>query len=75
MNGLMHDIRIITETESVADTSLLHRLWADLPSFAFVPDKSGVTDQWLLRALDIVPAGFRDGCFGILTSGSTGEPS
>ena len=72
--GLMPDIRIIKEADAAADTGLLSKLWSNLRSFAFVLDKNGVSDQWLHQVLQIVPKRFREGCFGILTSGSTGEP-
>lgn len=70
----MAQIGIVYENGILADPGLLDRLWADLPTMFFVPDRSGISPRWLERAGRQVPGDQTVRRFGILTSGSTGEP-
>ena len=70
----MSDLKIIYEHETKADTLPLEACWSGSPTFIFIPDKSGVSSTWLDHVVELVPPEFGKDCFGILTSGSTGEP-
>ena len=70
----MAQFRIVYESEALADPDLLGRLWADSPTFFLVPDRSGIDPGWLERAGRRLPGDQTADRFGILTSGSTGEP-
>lgn len=70
----MSNLKIIYEHEITTDTFTLEACWSKPPTFILIPDKSGVSSTWLDRVVDLIPPEFSKGCFGILTSGSTGEP-
>ena len=70
----MSDLKIIYEHEAKADTRLLEACWSRSTTFIFIPDKSGVSSTWMDHIVELVPPELSRDCFGILTSGSTGEP-
>ncbi len=70
----MPKLKIIHEREIAAANIRLEVYWSDSPTFIFMPDKSGVSASWLDHAVSLIPSDYRTGCFGLLTSGSTGEP-
>ncbi len=56
------------------DLSGLSDAWLGRPSFAWISRRSGVTEQWLQRRLELLPDAHRTDRFILLTSGSTGTP-
>lgn len=70
----MSDLKIIYEHEAKADTFLIESCWSESPTFIFIPDKSGVSSTWVNHVVELIPPELSRGCFGIQTSGSTGEP-
>src|SRR6476659_9824330 len=52
----------------------LDEAWSQPATFAFVAEKSGVSDDWLQQALTQLPKPFQTDHFALLTSGSTGQP-
>lgn len=62
------------ENQVNSDLSLLENYWQASESFAFWPQKSGVSDKWRERALSGLPDRYEKGHFALLTSGSTGKP-
>ena len=52
----------------------LEELWVDPATFAFLPQRGGVPEEWAARALERIPEFLREGHFALLSSGSTGEP-
>ena len=52
----------------------LDRAWTSPESFAFLPDKSFSRLAWLKPSLEKVPKPFHQYHFGLLTSGTTGQP-
>lgn len=67
-------IRILLESEALADIASLHALWSQPSTLIFVSDKSGVRADWLKRAVSRLTPAFGEECFALLTSGSTGAP-
>jgi len=65
--------KILRESALDAGIGALEACWSGSATFVFVPDK-GVSDPWLNRAMSLIPPEFGEDCFGLLTSGSTGEP-
>jgi acyl-CoA synthetase (AMP-forming)/AMP-acid ligase II len=56
------------------DPTALDAAWAAAPTFAVLPARPPVGEDWVAAALDRLPAEARTGHFALLTSGSTGEP-
>jgi len=52
----------------------IEEAWSEKPTFVFLPRKSRVSDDWLNDQLSQVPESHANDRFGLLTSGSTGEP-
>jgi acyl-coenzyme A synthetase/AMP-(fatty) acid ligase len=52
----------------------LEERWADPQTFAFLPQRGGVPEDWAARVLERIPDSVRTGHFALLSSGSTGEP-
>ena len=48
--------------------------WADEKTFILLPEKIGVGESWLRDQLEKIPTSHSENRFGLLTSGSTGEP-
>ena len=69
----MTQYKIIRECEVTDGTAVLEECWSDSSTFLFIPDK-GVNSSWLSRVTSLIPNEYGKNCFGILTSGSTGEP-
>ncbi len=67
-------MRILYENEVLSDISILEKAWGDTPTFAFVPNKSGVESEWIENGLSALPASMHTDHFCLLTSGSTGKP-
>lgn len=63
---------LLDRGESV--TRDLEEHWGDPRTFAFLPSRGGVREDWLRRALEQIPDPLRHGHFALLSSGSTGEP-
>ncbi len=70
----MPHIKIIHEREITNRDASLETCWSGSSTFIFVPNKSGITPAWLDHAVSLIPAEYRKKCFGLLSSGSTGEP-
>jgi len=70
----MADLKIIYEHDVLADTSLLEASWLGSPTFIFIPDKRNSSSTWLDHIVESIAPEFSRDFFGILTSGSTGEP-
>lgn len=66
-------ILVVGEQELGARTTL-EALWAGEPTFILAPEKVDHDALWLASALQAVPAALSRRHFGLLTSGSTGEP-
>lgn len=52
----------------------LEERWVDPATFAFLPQRGGVPEDWAARSLERIPEALRTGHFALLSSGSTGEP-
>lgn len=65
---------ILYESEVNEEPSILREAWQNLTTFAFVPDKSGVSSDWIADALHRLPPHLKTAHFALLTSGSTGHP-
>lgn len=70
----MPDLKIIYEHDAKADTAHLEESWLGSRTFIFMPDKAGVGSEWLSHVVELIPEELSVDCFGLLTSGSTGEP-
>ena len=67
-------MRILRETSPKEDARALTEAWAAEETFAFLPAKSAVGEDWIAAALADLPAAMHTGHFALLTSGSTGQP-
>ena len=56
------------------DPSRLSTAWADSETFALLPEKLSVSDEWLEQSLALVPQELHRDHFVMLTSGTTGQP-
>ena len=65
---------IIHERDALLDPRCLHRRWLEPPTFLLVSDKNSLKLDWPDRFPRLVPAEYGQDCFGLFTSGSTGEP-
>lgn len=65
---------ILRETTSRTDALALAEAWAAPKSFAFLPAKTSVDEDWVRSCLEALPAQLAEGHFALLTSGSTGQP-
>lgn len=61
-------------SSGVANAEQLDRAWAGAATFAYLPEKSPVTDAWVDAALDALPPEMQVEHFALLTSGSRGHP-
>lgn len=68
------DIVLLREQQVVKDLGLLEEAWAGKATFVFVPEKSGVTEDWIIEKCRELPAQLLTEHFILLTSGSTGRP-
>lgn len=66
--------QVLLEAEVDRDLSLLDRAWEAPATFALSPVKGAVAPALLAEWLGRLPAGLQEGHFGLLTSGSTGQP-
>lgn len=60
--------------ETLGDSSALDAAWSDPRTFAYLPEKTDVREEWVASALAALPEELRSGHFALLTSGSTGHP-
>jgi fatty-acyl-CoA synthase len=67
-------VPILIEHHLPSDLMALDEAWSDSSTFAFLPDKSGVAEEWIREALNGLPDDLHQGHFALLTSGSTGRP-
>jgi acyl-CoA synthetase (AMP-forming)/AMP-acid ligase II len=69
-------MRIVRESQAgpAGDVPALDEAWRDPETFAFIPQRTAVSAQWVEAALATLPAGLQRGHFALLTSGSTGLP-
>jgi len=67
-------MRVLRETRPEEDVRALERAWSEPETFAFLPAKTAVSDDWVAAALDGLPEALRTHHFALLTSGSTGHP-
>lgn len=71
----MPHISIIRDSDLSVEIGRLEEHWAVSSTFVLIPDKCGVSADWLESASTLIPADLNTGCIGVLTSGSTGEPT
>lgn len=64
----------IWEKEIATLVERLNQAWINRETFAFLPDKSAGCRAWIMQGLEKASEGYRDHHFGLLTSGSTGQP-
>jgi acyl-coenzyme A synthetase/AMP-(fatty) acid ligase len=64
----------LLENEAQRDIQLLRQAWDNKPTFAFLPDKTGVDAAWIEKNLSLLPEALQNGHFVLLTSGTTGTP-
>jgi acyl-CoA synthetase (AMP-forming)/AMP-acid ligase II len=67
-------VRILVERHAPEDLAALDEAWRTAETFALVPEKAGVSEEWLRAALASLPSDLRQHHFALLTSGSTGRP-
>ncbi|VVB63230.1 D-alanine--poly(phosphoribitol) ligase subunit 1 [uncultured archaeon] len=65
---------ILHENDVWNDIRHLDDAWDRPDTFVFLPDKSGVSSEWILDAMQSFPEHLHQGHFALLTSGSTGQP-
>jgi acyl-CoA synthetase (AMP-forming)/AMP-acid ligase II len=65
---------VLHEKEVLDDLKRLDRAWESSATFALLPDRSGVTNDWVVEAMEQFPTAFHNDHFVLLTSGSTGHP-
>jgi acyl-CoA synthetase (AMP-forming)/AMP-acid ligase II len=65
---------MLLEKEAQRDIQLLRQAWKDEPTFAFLPEKTGVDHEWIEKGLSLLPDEMKNGHFVLLTSGTTGAP-
>jgi len=65
---------ILHENEVKRNIKKLDRAWETPETFIFLPDRSGLSSDWLERAIKHLPDSVGKGHFVLLTSGSTGRP-
>jgi len=65
---------ILLETEVQREIQRLHCAWEKKSTFALVPEKSGVKNEWIEKGLALLPEELKNGHFVLLTSGTTGAP-
>jgi len=67
-------VPILIERHQPSDLAALDEAWSDSSTFAFLPEKSGVAEEWIRSSVDALPDDLRRDHFALLTSGSTGRP-
>jgi acyl-CoA synthetase (AMP-forming)/AMP-acid ligase II len=67
-------MKLLQEHEIQGDLALLETAWQAAESFVLLPDKLGVSSNWLAESLARVPDELRREHFVMFTSGSTGVP-
>lgn len=67
-------MQILTDGQIQGDITALDRAWDAEETFAFVPQKGGVSSEWLESGLNALPTHLHRDHFVLLTSGSTGQP-
>jgi len=70
----MTALGILVEHHDSSNLTALEQAWSSAPTFAFLPEKAGISRQWIEEALEALPDDLRTGHFALLTSGSTGSP-
>lgn len=65
---------ILFEAEAKSDIRALDAAWSSTDTFAFIPDKSAISADWVKNALESLPSHLARDHFALLTSGSTGNP-
>ena len=67
-------MKILKEKMIIEDIAVLEQAWSDSETFALLPEKLAVTDQWIAEAINCMPAELGKHHFIMLTSGTTGDP-
>ena len=65
---------ILFENEVHNNIAILNNAWNGDSTFAFLPEKSGISKSWIEKGLDSIPNKMNKEHFVLLTSGSTGLP-
>jgi len=73
-NFLREDMKILFENQVNESIELLDNAWKSTASFLLLPDRSGVSDDWISSAISSFPEKLLQDHFALLTSGSTGQP-
>ncbi len=67
-------MKVVHEAEVDRDPAQVTRLWAASESFVLAPTRAGSGRSWLTHAIALVPESHGQRHFGLLTSGSAGDP-
>ena len=67
-------MKILFESHVNNSIDLLEDAWDATASFLLLPDRSGVSDDWIKSAISSLPEELLQDHFILLTSGSTGQP-
>ena len=65
---------VLCEQKVHENPALIADAWANPQTFALLPGKLSVSDEWLAQSLDCVPQDLHRDHFVMLTSGTTGQP-
>jgi acyl-CoA synthetase (AMP-forming)/AMP-acid ligase II len=65
---------ILYENEVNEDIAKLDKAWSELSTFVFLPNRRGITKEWVEKGMKQLPENFQQNHFALLTSGSTGKP-
>lgn len=70
----MPTVPVIIERHDALDLEQLGAAWSSRATFAFLPEKTPVSADWVGEKLALLPPELREDHFALLTSGSTGRP-
>ena len=67
-------MKVLFEKQINENISVLDKAWKEAETFVLIPDRGGVTADWVEERSRLLPDQYREGHFVLLTSGSTGFP-
>ncbi|MGO9689948.1 MAG: AMP-binding protein [Syntrophobacteraceae bacterium] len=67
-------MRILSEGQISGNLSVLNQTWDEAETFALVPDRGGVTREWIAERISTIPSKYQLNHFVLQSSGSTGVP-
>jgi len=68
-------MRILVESDPESTPGRLDEAWDHPATFALLPAKTPVSEEWVRTGLEQLPASLRVNHFALLSSGSTGRPT